>query len=397
MDEQALTILIADDSDADRLILQTIIKSQGHEVITAVDGIDAVEKFTQSRPQLVLMDALMPRMNGFEAVPEIKRIAGVDMIPIIFLTSLTDADSLVQCLNSGGDDFLSKPYNPIILKAKINAFNRMRINHQHLQKALTDLEQSQAKLVQREKMASLGELVAGIAHEVNTPIGIGVTAITHLQGMLKELKATYDKGELDAEDLEKFMQRADESALITQVNLDRSAKLIKSFKQVAVDQSCDSLRKITLQDHMQDILMSMRPQLKKLNHQITINCDDSLQCLCDAGALTQVMTNLIMNSIIHGFNETAEGIITIDISEKDNTIFIIYHDNGAGMAAELLKKIFEPFFTTRRGDGGSGLGTHIIYNQVSQALHGHITVTSEPGKGMTFNIDFPTDGSTAEA
>ena len=385
----SIKILIADDSDADRLILQTIIKGQGHEVITAVDGIDAIEKFTKEKPQIVLMDALMPRMNGFEAVPEIKKIAGNDMVPIIFLTSLTDADSLVQCLNSGGDDFLSKPYNPVILKAKINAFNRMRLNHQHLQKALEDLEQSQSKLVQREKMASLGELVAGIAHEVNTPIGIGVTAISHLQGLLKDLKNSYDQGELEAEDLEKFIQRADESANITQVNLDRSARLIKSFKQVAVDQSSDSLRDIALQDHMHDILMSLKPQIKKFHHHVQINCYQEIHCVCDAGALTQVMTNLIMNSIIHGFAHIDDGTITIDISLKDKTIYITYNDNGAGMAADLLTKIFEPFFTTRRGDGGSGLGTHIIYNQVSQALHGHISVKSSPGKGMTFSIDFP--------
>lgn len=389
MTSKQLKILIADDSDADRFILQTIIKGQGHSVITAVDGIEAIEKFKAEKPQLVLMDALMPRMNGFEAVPEIKKLAGNDLIPIIFLTSLTDADSLVQCLNSGGDDFLSKPYNPVILKAKINAFNRMRLNHQQLQKALKDLEQSQTKLVQREKMASLGELVAGIAHEVNTPIGIGVTAISHLQGVLDNLHHAYNEGELDEETLLKFMRRAEESATITHVNLQRSAELIKSFKQVAVDQSCNSIRNIHLHEHMQSIITSLKPHLKKHQHSIHIDCDDQLQCQCNAGALTQVMTNLIMNSVIHGFEHIQQGHIDIHIQQEKNDITLCYEDDGAGMDKKLLKKIFEPFFTTRRGDGGSGLGTHIIYNQVNQALQGHISVQSEVNKGMQFTIDFP--------
>ncbi len=384
-----IKILIADDNDADRMILKTIIIQQGHEVLVARDGIEAIEQFEKQSPHIILLDALMPRMNGFEAAVQIKRLAGDSMVPIIFLTSLTDAQSLAQGLNAGGDDFLSKPYNRIILKAKIDAFNRMRLNHLHLQQALINLEKSQSRLVEREKMASLGELVAGIAHEVNTPIGIGITATSHLGNLVKLLGQSYQDGTLAPDDLEQFLRDADEGIGITEKNIRHAADLIRSFKQVAVDQTSGNTRKINLKQHMQDILVSLRPQLNKLKHQVHIDCDEALVCTCNAGAITQVLTNLIFNSLIHGFEKIEQGNIYVGISLEGTQIKLIYRDDGIGMEKELLHKIFEPFFTTKRGQGGSGLGTHIIYNQVNQALGGHITVASSPGQGIRFEIEFP--------
>ncbi len=151
--QEALKILIADDNDSDRMILQTIVRRQGHHVITAVDGQDAIELFIKESPQIVLLDALMPRKDGFEAAKEIKQLAGEELVPIIFLTSLTDAESLVKCLDAGGDDFLSKPYNRIILQAKINAFNRMRLMHQTLQEQRDQIAENNEHLLQEQEVA----------------------------------------------------------------------------------------------------------------------------------------------------------------------------------------------------------------------------------------------------
>jgi len=331
----------------------------------------------------------MPKMTGFEAALNIKKIAGTTFVPIIFLTSLSDAGSLVKGLEAGGDDFLSKPYNHLILKAKIDAFNRMRVNHYCLQQALEDLEKSQARLVEREKMASLGELVAGVAHEVNTPIGVGVTAISYLGSELSLLQKKYKEGELTESYLQEFLGRAKDSVDITQTNLKRAASLVNSFKQVAVDQSNNKARLIYLKRHMDDVILSLHPQLKVTKHKVMVDCPAELSCSCDAGALSQVVSNLVTNSIIHGFDGVEEGCINIAFSQENENIKLIYKDNGVGMKTEQLSKIFEPFFTTKRGQGACGLGAHIIYNQVNQSLGGHVKVNSTEGSGVVYEIDFP--------
>lgn len=384
-----LKILIADDSATDRMILRSLIKKLGHEVVCAVDGLDAIEQCKISNPDIVLLDAMMPNMDGFEAAPIIKQSFGDNFVPIIFLTSLTDDGSLIKGLDAGGDDFLAKPYSINVLHSKIKAFDRMRRNHVKLRRALKDLEKSQNHLVEREKMASLGELVAGIAHEVNTPIGIGVTASSHTRNLLLNLQKSYDNGTLDEDDLTQFLENAKESVEITEQNLNRSADLIRSFKQVAVDQSSGKVRKIKLRQHIEDVILSLRPQLKRYQHRIEIEGSEELFCVVDAGALSQIVTNLVMNSINHAFADETSGLIQLSFVERGCSVELVYRDNGCGMSAKHLSKIFEPFFTTKRGQGGSGLGTHIIYNQVCQGLHGKISVQSEPNKGIDFVIEFP--------
>lgn len=153
MGQETLKILIADDNQSDRMILQAIVKRQGYEVVVAKDGVEAIEQFERESPQIILLDALMPRMDGFEAARSIKNLAGEELVPIIFLTSLTDAESLAKCLEAGGDDFLSKPYNRIILQAKINAFNRMRIMHQTLQQQRDQIAENNEHLLQEQEVA----------------------------------------------------------------------------------------------------------------------------------------------------------------------------------------------------------------------------------------------------
>ena len=390
----AIKILIADDNDSDRLLLSAFVTKLGHQTVLAKDGEQAIELFGKEHPHIILLDALMPIKNGFEAAVEIKRLAGKTFVPIIFLTSLTDAESLAEGLEAGGDDFLSKPYNHVILKAKIDAFNRMRINHHDLQKALEDLKQSQDRLVQREKMASLGELVAGVAHEINTPLGVGITANSFLKDEVTLLHNRYQQEKLTKEVLNDFLVTAQESVNITQLNLKRAAALINSFKQVAVDQSNNNTRAIQLRQYLDEIILSLHPQLKTVRHNIELDCSSDIECTCDAGALSQVITNLIMNSIIHAFEGIEIGHILIQISQIGETIKLVYSDDGVGMGQGVLDKIFEPFFTTKRGQGGCGLGAHIVYNQVNQKLDGQLKIQSKPGEGVSYEIEFPKEAKT---
>jgi signal transduction histidine kinase len=255
---------------------------------------------------------------------------------------------------------------------------------------LEKLHQFQRQMVQNEKMASLGDMVAGVAHEVNTPIGLGVTASTMMLDRLSDMRKAFEGKTLKASSLTKFIAEGEENLNIIYRNLNRAAELISSFKQVAVDQSSENNRVFSFTQLMNEILMSLRPKLKKVNHQINVNCEDNLVVESKAGPINQIMINLIMNSIIHGFEDVEKGQIDISIESVDDTkVCIEFKDNGKGIPEHLRKRIFDPFVTTKRGQGGSGLGMHLVYNLVTQALNGSISVVSEEGQGVQFRILFP--------
>ncbi|MCP4060302.1 MAG: HAMP domain-containing histidine kinase, partial [Pseudoalteromonas sp.] len=247
----------------------------------------------------------------------------------------------------------------------------------------------QERLVGTEKMAALGGLVAGITHDINTPIGIGVTAISFLQERLNTLENAYKEKTLSPKALEEFINEAKQSTSLLTTNLDRASELIASFKQIAVDQASEAVRTINFKDYLNEVILSLHPKLKKTKHTINLQCPDDLVLNLPAGAISQIFTNLIMNSIIHGFDNIAQGNIDINISADDTLLIIDYTDNGNGVTKEQLAKLFDPFFTTKRDQGGSGLGTHITFNLVKQTLSGSIEASSEPGKGLHYHIEFP--------
>ncbi|WP_158972603.1 sensor histidine kinase [Paraglaciecola sp. L3A3] len=255
---------------------------------------------------------------------------------------------------------------------------------------LEKLHQFQRQIVQNEKMASLGDMVAGVAHEVNTPIGLGVTASTMMLDRLSDIRKSFEDKTLKASALSKFMMEGEENLNIIYRNLNRAAELISSFKQVAVDQSSENNRIFSVAKLMDEILMSMRPKLKKVNHKINVICPNDLYVETKAGPINQIFINLIMNSIIHGFEFIDRGEIIIIIKTVNhNKLNIEFSDNGRGIPEQIRKRIFDPFVTTKRGQGGSGLGMHLVYNLVTQALNGSISLTTEAEKGVKFNILFP--------
>lgn len=262
--------------------------------------------------------------------------------------------------------------------------------NQELIQTLEKLHQFQRQMVQNEKMASLGDMVAGVAHEVNTPIGLGVTASTMMLDRLNHIEKEFEGKTLKASTLAKFIAEGQENLNIIYRNLNRAAELISSFKQVAVDQSSESNRVFSFVQLMDEILLSMRPKLKKFNHSIEVHCSQDLYIETKAGPINQIMMNLIMNSIIHGFEFIENGKIDIFVDMiSENKVSLKYIDNGKGIPDYLRKRIFDPFVTTKRGQGGSGLGMHLVYNLVTQGLHGSISITSEENKGVEFDIFFP--------
>ncbi|MBH0058174.1 sensor histidine kinase [Pseudoalteromonas sp. SWXJZ94C] len=258
-----------------------------------------------------------------------------------------------------------------------------------LQRYVDELSLAQERLLGTEKMAALGGLVAGITHDINTPIGIGVTAISFLQERLNQLEAAYKEKTLSPKALENFINDAQQSTSLLTTNLDRASELIASFKQIAVDQASEAIRTINFKDYVNEVIRSLHPQLKKTAHTIKLECPDDLVLNLPAGAISQIFTNLIMNSLIHGFEGKNNGIMDIKITSDETNLTIDYKDNGNGVTNEQLKKLFDPFFTTKRDQGGSGLGTHIMLNLVKQTLSGSIDASSEAGKGLRYYIKFP--------
>ncbi len=258
-----------------------------------------------------------------------------------------------------------------------------------LSSALHKLQDTQQQLVEAEKMSSLGGLVAGVAHEINTPIGICLTAASSLQDDLMALSRCYKAGEMTEQGFLDFLQLADESLQMLLSNNQRAAQLIQSFKQVAVDQSSEDKRHFLLKTYIQEILFSLQPKLKKTQHKIKVSCDESIELESYPGAFAQILTNLIMNSLIHGFEHKTQGNIIIEAHREDDQVCILYRDDGCGMSQEAVQRVFEPFFTTKRGGGGSGLGSHLVYNLVTQQLNGSIHCSSELSQGVVFIIRIP--------
>ncbi len=258
-----------------------------------------------------------------------------------------------------------------------------------LNHVIEQLKATQKELIQKEKMASLGGLVAGIAHEINTPLGICVTGVSHLQEEYRIIKKTVESNTLTEAKLMDFFEDMEEVLTILATNTQRGASLVNSFKQVAVDQSSNEIRNINFHQYIDEIILSLRPTLKRTQIVINVECDVGLEVSVNAGAISQIFTNLILNSVKHGFNDSAKGSILIEAYEKNSNIILRYRDNGVGIDDKALGFLFEPFYTTKRGEGGSGLGTHLVYNLVTSSLKGKITVKSQVGKGLAYLIKFP--------
>ncbi|RZA33623.1 MAG: GAF domain-containing protein [Lysobacteraceae bacterium] len=265
----------------------------------------------------------------------------------------------------------------------------LEVQNAALNEALQQLQVAQGELVRQEKMASLGGLVAGVAHEINTPLGICVTATSHLVQELKLTREELAAGELTEDSLNSFLDIIDQSLRIMTTNTQRAASLVRSFKQVAVDQSSGDIRNFKLQAYLQEVLLSLQPKLKGRPVKVQLDCPPDLMLDSSPGAVSQIVTNMVVNSLLHGFERDQPGSITIRAALDGEQVLFDYADDGVGMDQETLGKMFDPFFTTKRGTGGSGLGAHILYNLVTGALGGTVRVESAPGEGLRYQLRFP--------
>ncbi len=274
---------------------------------------------------------------------------------------------------------------------ELTAVNQeLRSMNETLSHTLEQLQLTQEQLVQSAKMASLGSLVAGIAHEVNTPIGVSVTAASYLSDLNKKLNSSYEKSSLSREELEIYLNDSEQSLAILLSNLNRAANLISSFKKVSVDQSNENKRNFIVNEYLNEILLTLKPKFKNTSLLVNIDGDPNLEICSCPGSLGQILTNLLDNSLIHAFDaKSISPRIDISFKLENRNFILIYSDNGKGMSESVRQQIFDPFFTTKRSEGGTGLGMHIVYNIVKQTFLGNIECSSTVGSGTSFKITFP--------
>ncbi len=264
-------------------------------------------------------------------------------------------------------------------------------SNEELSASLEKLKIAQEELLQSEKLASLGNLVSGVAHEVNTPLGISITAASHLTSEVRLVSTALTENTLKKSDLERFFEECRETGDLLSKNLDRAARLVSSFKQVAVDQTSEEQRHINLHAYVDEVLTSLRPKYKNTPVTVVNDIAADITLVLSPGALSQVITNLVINSLLHGFDDGhLPGRIRLSTTRLDpQTLVLLYEDNGQGMSEETLKHIFDPFYTTRRSSGGSGLGMNIVFNLVTGKLGGRIQVENPPHQGCRISISLP--------
>ena len=430
-DQSECTIVVIDDEDIVRYSLCDQLEDMGYNVIPAENGVIGLEKIQQSQPDLILTDMRMPEMGGLEVIENSQKL--VPQIPIIVISGAGRLTDAVEALRLGAYDYLVKPIKDfavlghVVTKAlehrRLLEDNRRHQDHleqlvqertqelftanrelsvhreqlektvnartQELQASLNELTETQGHLIEAEKMASLGSLVSGVAHELNTPIGICITAASFLQTNTNGLHEKFANKQLTKELLNQFFESSSQSMEMINTSLHRASELIKSFKLVAVDVTSEEKRTFNITQYLSTVIATLPADNMASQHIINIEGDEELVIEHYPGILSQIMAHLMMNALQHAFVNRLKGEINIQVLTEDENVHLVFKDNGNGMAQDVVEKIFEPFFNDHRSVGGSGLGLFIVYNLVTHSLNGKIVCTSVPGAGSQFDITFP--------
>jgi len=406
----ASRVLVVDDNAYNRDILARRLSREGHQVITATNGPAALELVTAQEFDLVLLDLVMPEMSGFEVLRRLKAAEHTSRVPVIVISALDELDSVVRCIEAGAEDYLPKPFNPILLRARIGACLEKKWLRDREKQFIMDLEEAlrrdvakrrlveealhasetQRFLIETERLAALGGLVAGVAHEISGPVGVSLTVASTLANRSANFAEQIAAGPVRRSQLAEFTDCCRDAASQLVANLQRAGELVQSFKQVAVDRSHAERRAFDLKPATDQIVASLRPGLRKSQSSIAVEMPSDIIMDSYPGAYGQVLTNLVFNAVTHGFDDTSGGHMLIDARRLDmERVEITFSDDGRGMSEEVQRHVFDPFFTTRRAQGSTGLGLHIVYNIVTQRLGGRITLVSAPGRGATFRMTLP--------
>jgi len=419
--ETTRKMLIIDDDSIVRESISDFFEDSGYDVVQCVNGREGIEAVRNEDPTVILCDLHMPGISGLEVIDVVKEEK--PETPLIVVSGNGVIKDAIEAVSRGAWNYIMKPIydlaelelsvEMVIERAELIRNNRLykeglevevekrtrelfelnkdlekRVAERtaELEQSIIVIKEAQAKLVQSEKMAALGGLVAGVAHEINTPVGVGITAASHMETATRDFEKLFESEQMKKSDLRNFLNTAREASRILLTNLTRAAQLIQGFKQVSVDQNTGGKRVIDFGEYIDKILMSLHPKIKVTRNKVLVNCPEQLTIDTYPGAISQILTNLIVNSLTHAFEEEDEGTIGIDVQENERYIEVTYSDDGKGIEPSHLSHVFDPFFTTKRASGGTGLGMNIVYNLVTQKLGGQITCESKPGQGTKFHF-----------
>jgi signal transduction histidine kinase len=384
-------ILVVDDNESNRDMLSRRLQRLGHSTALAENGKEALDKLAQEPFDLVLLDVMMPVLDGLETLARIKADKHLRNIPVIMISAQTELDSVARCIEIGAEDYLAKPFNPVLLRARVGAsLEKNRLREQELKHRDQTLR-SEAAL---ERHRALTQMVAGVAHEINTPLGIASTSVSVIEGRLSlpEIKGIFGESHESMEILSDILESTD----LLKRNVLRAHKLVESFKKISVGLVTETKENANITALVADAVDLFRINARQASLSIHVDASrisGSPEWLGYPGYLTQVILNFLQNIERYAYPEAQGGKVEITISDQlhdmEAYFVIIVRDYGAGIGPDNLAKVFEPFFTTGRSKGGTGLGLAIVKNIVSSALSGSISVTSDLGKGTIFTVSFP--------
>ncbi len=391
-------ILIIDAEYSSLSILKSYLEKDKYLVSFAKNGTEGLHISQIDPPDLILVHANLPDMGCFELCDRLHNSKLLNNTPIIIILKINQFSLIDQCYASGGIDIIIEPVQSAPLLKKIRCY--LRLNElNNFQNKISNLLTRKNKngealdlngqLMQIEKFTYLEELIDEFSHEINTPVGLGITAVSHLKTRYTAFSKLYETDEMERKDLDHFLEICKECLWIIQPNLDRSANLVSNFKSFANGQFVKTKDYFNLKDELETILLCLKPKLKKTRHYVELVCDPEIMIYGNRGLLFQIISNLVINSLCHAFKQSIQGNISLKVNSNDQNIDIFYSDNGEGMEESIREKIFEKYFTTKEGRGGTGLGLHIALTIIEQDFHGNVTCTSTKGKGTHFKISLP--------
>ena len=372
------SILIVDDNPVNIDLLRRYLEGEDYSISAVTSGEKALKVVAKIQIDLILLDIMMPGMDGYQTCTALKQSSQSEHIPVIFVTAKIEPEDLRKGFAVGAADYITKPVQQDIILARVK--NQLSITSQ--------MQLKRELLEKSNKMAELGNMVAGIAHEVASPMGNLMLTMDYILQKTAKIKQASAEHKLDKQGFEQYLAKLTEAANMCHANAKRATDLMASFKQVAVNQCSNKIIEFNLAEYIEDILLTLRPKLKKHPHTVTVLIDEKITVINNPGALSQVIINLVNNSLLHAFNQERTGNIEIAAKEEKHLITLVYTDDGLGMSSEQRQMAFKKYYTTKAGEGGSGLGLTICKELIEQEMQGQIELESTHGTGTKFTISF---------